>query len=385
MELLLFVFGIGLLAGAGVTAASWQVLRRAFPDARIGWAAVLAGVAAAATWVLFSFDWLDYSLDETRPSYYPHSDYVEYRSALDGGAGLAIGLGYALLTGSLVALSEATRRRKGPGWASVPVLLALGAVALPLLVPAALPRAEYGKDPVFHVSDAGQVEYQPFFPKVCFFYGVERSPEPVGGPEDPELCLEFRPTPAGRALVRESLPTGDQPTILRRPERVERVRGPSSGSSRSGRHRHRRPRARAGAVDGDVDTADTDPGRPAEPGRGSRRGEGKGDRAKRPSPRPRHEGKDPPGRQAPAQLQGPYGRLQTVRRRAWSTPPRCSRRYRAGEGAGRSARPAQLRDRELLCARGGIQPRRRAKGFRSPRLPAPRLGRMSRQRNVVTT
>ncbi|HEX2233720.1 MAG TPA: hypothetical protein VHG69_10190 [Thermoleophilaceae bacterium] len=205
---LLFVFGIGAVAGAIVAAATWQLLRRAYPRARVGWIAALAGAAAAATWVLFAYEWLSYSLSENQPSYYPHSDYIEYRRAVDGGPGLAIGLGYSLLAGTLVAMGYAAFRWKGPGLAMISALLALGAVALPLLVPAVLPRAEYGKDPVFYLSRGPPIEDPATgTARLCVMYGVERpGPDPPGRRSDPELCLDFRLTRVSRRLVRDPSP-----------------------------------------------------------------------------------------------------------------------------------------------------------------------------------
>jgi hypothetical protein len=175
------------------TVATHGVLRRAAPGRGARWAALFAGAVAAITWVLFALELLFYSLDENRPGYYPHSDYEEYRRALDGAAtAVAAGIGYALLAGSLVAFAEIVRRRRGPVAGAVAVVAALYATALPLVVPAALPRDEFGKDPVFYVSHAGNVEFQPYFPKVCFAYGVERSPaESVGRKADPTLQDEL--------------------------------------------------------------------------------------------------------------------------------------------------------------------------------------------------
>jgi hypothetical protein len=212
--LLLYVFGIGIAAGAAIAVAAHRVLRRADPGREARWAALLAGAIAAVTWVAFALDRVFYSVLENQPSYYPHSDYVEYRRALEGLAGIALGVGYAVLAGSLVAVAELVRRRRGPAAGAAAGTGALFAMALPLAVPAALPRDEYGKDAVFYVSDAGNVEFQPYFPKVCFAYGIQRPPaETLGGPEDPEVCLEFRPTRVSRALVEESLPSEDQPTV----------------------------------------------------------------------------------------------------------------------------------------------------------------------------
>ena len=98
-------------------------------------------------------------------------------------------------------------RRIGPLLAVGLALAAAGSVALPVLVPAALSRAEYGKARVFHLSRGAYVDPRTGQPTICFFYGVEgRDSGPRVGRSQPELCLSLRPTAAARRLVAELSP-----------------------------------------------------------------------------------------------------------------------------------------------------------------------------------
>jgi hypothetical protein len=207
--------GIAAAVGGAVGAVARLALRlTAAPSGRATAASVAAGAAAAATWLVFAFDWLVYSVSEGGPSYYPFSDYVEYRRAQDDG-GVAIGLGYALLAGLLVAATAALPRRVGRWWGLAAVLAAAGAIALPVAVPAALPRFEYGKDPVFRLSRepyedsvTGQLE-------VCFLYGIERPGlMPPTEKAEPELCLELERNATARRLIRNPAPIDpDKPSV----------------------------------------------------------------------------------------------------------------------------------------------------------------------------
>jgi hypothetical protein len=189
--LLLYLFGTGVAAGALVGGAVFLVLRR--PG--VAW---LAACATAATWVIFAFDWLLYDLDDTRPQYYSFSDYVQYRDAIEGVAGVAIGVGYALLAGLLAAAAARLGRR----WALLTVPGVAGAIALPLIVAALLPRAEYGKARVFYaVSRVAD--------NACFKYGVERPDDEQS--DDPTLCLTAGSEVETYALARELNESGIRP------------------------------------------------------------------------------------------------------------------------------------------------------------------------------
>jgi hypothetical protein len=182
----LFVFGIGVLAGAAVAVVSQAALRHPL-------LAGLAGCASTAAWLLFAFDWMLYAVGENGPAYYSFSTYVEYRRAVEGLGGVAIGLGYALLAGAVVVGATVLSRRAGRGWAVATAPIVVGAVALPALVPGVLPRVEHGRDPVLHLSHGPYKDPGTGMTTVCFHYGVERlgaGPDAVGN--DPELCVRRR-------------------------------------------------------------------------------------------------------------------------------------------------------------------------------------------------
>ena len=118
--------------------------------------------------------------------------------------GWTIGVGYALLAGALVAAAAVVRRRAGPAWASVIALAAVGAIALPALVPAHLPRAERGKDAAFfHTPGPGDA---------CFLYAVERfgTAETVD-PDSPKLCVRLRRHVNATELENELSESGVRP------------------------------------------------------------------------------------------------------------------------------------------------------------------------------
>ena len=123
------LIGIGAGAAVLVAAAGYFTLRR--PGA-----AVLAGIAAAATWVVFVFEWVLYDVRENGPVYAKSTEYVQYREAIES-SGLAIGVGYAVLAGVLVIAAGWLGR--GIAW-NPGIAAAAIAIALPLIVPAALPR-----------------------------------------------------------------------------------------------------------------------------------------------------------------------------------------------------------------------------------------------------
>ena len=123
------LIGIGAGAAVLVAAAGYFTLRQ--PGV-----AVLAGIAAGATWVVFVFEWIAYDVRENGPVYAKSTEYVQYREAIES-SGVAIGFGYAVLAG--VVVIAAGRLRRGIGW-NPGIAAAALAIALPLIVPAALPR-----------------------------------------------------------------------------------------------------------------------------------------------------------------------------------------------------------------------------------------------------
>jgi hypothetical protein len=166
--------------------------------------AILTLVAAVAAWLVFLSDALLYAIGENGPDYYSFSDYVKYRDAQKGVGGWTIGVGYALLAGALVAAAAVVRRRAGPAWASVIALAAVGAIALPALVPAHLARAERGKDAAFfHTPGPGDA---------CFLYAVERfgTAETVD-PDSPKLCVRLRRHVNATELENELSESGVRP------------------------------------------------------------------------------------------------------------------------------------------------------------------------------
>jgi hypothetical protein len=143
--------------------------------------ALLACAAGAITWFVFRFEWSLYVAAENRPTYYGFSDYLEYRQDV----GTPIGIAYAVLTATLVVGA----RLLGGRWRVALSLAAASSIALPVAVPAVLPRAEYGKDPVFHTPYSYE-DPSSGRPVVCFAYGVERigAPAPAG---ERDVCLQL--------------------------------------------------------------------------------------------------------------------------------------------------------------------------------------------------
>ena len=208
----LLLFGLPVVLGI----ASSVVLRAVGFSA--GQAAARATAVAALSLIaggVFAFDDTVYSISEGGPEYYTFSPYMRYRR-LDG-AGLALTvLAYQLAPAALLtaafAIGHSERRRWLP---PLPSILALAAVALPLLAPATLPRTEYGKDPVLHVAGPASLP-RPGAPYVesCFLYGVERIgvSAPDSGAATARLCLHLADTPEARQLVSVDYEEG-APTI----------------------------------------------------------------------------------------------------------------------------------------------------------------------------
>jgi hypothetical protein len=93
------LIGIGAGAAVLVAAAGYFTLRR--PGV-----AVLAGIAAGATWVVFVFEWIVYDVRENGPVYAKSTEYVQYREAIESSA-VAIGFGSVPGSGGV----RASRRR----------------------------------------------------------------------------------------------------------------------------------------------------------------------------------------------------------------------------------------------------------------------------------
>jgi hypothetical protein len=152
------LIGIGSGAAVLAAAAGYFTLRR--PGV-----AVLAGIAAAATWLVFVIEWMVYDTRENGPVYAKSTEYVQYRDAIES-TGLAIGFGYAVLAG--VVVIAAGRLGRTHAW-NPGIPAAAIAIALPLLVPAALPRGA----PQQALAPAGQLILTP-------------NPQPSQPPSTPE-------------------------------------------------------------------------------------------------------------------------------------------------------------------------------------------------------
>ena len=75
MAFLLVFFGVALAVGVGVAGVTRLALGWSVKPGRLATAiALVAGAAAFATWVVFAFDWMAYSLSENGPSSYAFSD-----------------------------------------------------------------------------------------------------------------------------------------------------------------------------------------------------------------------------------------------------------------------------------------------------------------------
>ena len=95
----LIVFGPVILGGAAIAFFGRRLLAGAGLRRRAAVAtAVLAAVAAGATWLVFVVDAIFYAIGENGPEYYDFSAYQEYRDlTTDGLWFVPISLGYAAL------------------------------------------------------------------------------------------------------------------------------------------------------------------------------------------------------------------------------------------------------------------------------------------------
>jgi hypothetical protein len=179
-------FGRRLLAGAGLRRRAAVVT------------AVLAGVAAGATWLVFVVDAIFYAIGESGPEYYDFSTYQEYRDlTTDGLWFVPISLGYAALTTALALSAAVAWRRVHPFLGVALAAAACVAVVLPAEVPSRLSRVEYGKDAVLYAEPerAGRVEEVRGRPMTCIAYGVQGVYLPgADDPAPPEerLCIPVR-------------------------------------------------------------------------------------------------------------------------------------------------------------------------------------------------
>jgi hypothetical protein len=149
-------------------------------------AVVLVAAAAAGGFAVYVAEWLVYSLwEETQPNVYDFSAYAEYRDA----TGLPIGLSYAAVAALLVGGALMLRRRT-EWWGAAAALAVVVALALPVVVPAALPRVTYGEDPVFNIGitfpDPARSRHV-----ACFYYAVEGAEQNRASTlRAPELCIQ---------------------------------------------------------------------------------------------------------------------------------------------------------------------------------------------------
>lgn len=175
-------FGRRLLAGAGLGRRAAVVT------------AILAAVAAGATWLVFVVEAIFYALGENGPEYYDFSTYQEYRDlTTDGLWFVPISLGYAALTTGLALGAAVAWRRVHPFLGVALAAAACVAVFLPAEVPSRLSRVEYGKDAVLYAEPeaGGRVQEVRGRPMTCIAYGVQGVYLPGGDPAPPEerLCI----------------------------------------------------------------------------------------------------------------------------------------------------------------------------------------------------
>lgn len=206
----LIIFGSAILGGAAIAFFGRRLLRRAGLERRPALVtAVLAAVAAGATWLVFVVDAIFYAIGENGPEYYDFSTYEEYRDLTTDGLWIVpISLGYAALSTAL-ALGAAVAWRRVHAWLGVALgVAACIAVVLPAEVPSRLSRVEYGKDPVLYAeSDAGgRIEEVRGRPMTCIAYGVQGVYLPGAvdpAPPQERLCIPVREdalliSPSGR-------------------------------------------------------------------------------------------------------------------------------------------------------------------------------------------
>lgn len=194
----LIIFGPAILGGAAIAFFGRRLLSRTGLERRAARVtAVLAAVAAGATWLVFVLDTIFYAIGEYGPEYYDFSTYEEYRDLTSSLWFIPISLGYAALT-TVLALGAAVAWRRVH--ASLGVALGVAAcvaVVLPAEVPSRLSRVEYGQDPVLYAEPqaGGRIEEVQGRPMTCIAYGVQGVYPPGAvdpAPPQERLCIPVR-------------------------------------------------------------------------------------------------------------------------------------------------------------------------------------------------
>lgn len=220
MEQLLFVVPVFLGACLAVVVGRRVFTVAGFSQKSVRKLSALCAAATVATWLVFLWDGIASALSENGPEFYRWSTYVKYREFVydEWPRAAAVGAGYMALAATLAIVAPlAFRRGKEPLGVLLGGLACL-AVALPAMLPALLPRAEWGKDPVFSISPGRISEGGGGYPPgVCLLYGVQKAGEPdvqstVPGKVPAELCLALHPTPEAHRLTRGPVDF-DEPSI----------------------------------------------------------------------------------------------------------------------------------------------------------------------------
>jgi hypothetical protein len=181
----LFIFGPPLVLGTIIALLGRRYVLGADLTRREAWlTAGLAGLAGAAAFLAFAFEWLLYAVGEHEGEYYDFSTYMEYRHALDSWTGFVAAIGFGLLAAGLALAAGVLWRRVHPVAGLVLAAAACVAVVLPWELPSRLDRVEYGQDAVLHPVRRSAN---------CFKFSVEGVyPAPPESRMAPILCLRFQ-------------------------------------------------------------------------------------------------------------------------------------------------------------------------------------------------